>query len=225
MVYETTPRVVTASLGEQIADAIRHEILLGKLHPGETLSQETVCGRYGTSRMPVRDALRQLVLEGVLVPSSNGQVEVVRFTRHDIGDMFDVCGLVCGRLTLRATERQTEADMVRLRDLHVQMTDSLDQGRLSELWELNVRFHGAIEAVGRSPKLEMACRVVTIELHRVAMYQTFERSQRSNEEHEQILEAMAAGDGQGAAELVSTHVTEARDDVIRHLENIGVLVG
>lgn len=217
--------VVSIPLGRQVANAIRHEILMGIVTPGETLQQDQLCERFGTSRMPVRDALRQLRHEGFLVARPNNHVQVVTFQRADIDDMFEATATLHGRLTRRAAERATTEDLLELRRLHTAMEDCLAAGQLAELWDRNRAFHRRIDELGSSPKLIAALRAVTIDVHRDALYLTVRQALHSNAEHARILDAMEARDGGAAEDLVAVHVMEARDDVVRHLTEVGVLRG
>ena len=64
----TSDRLDHSTLGKQVADAVRRDILFGKLKPGTKIAQQQVCDRFGVSRMPARDALRQLMHEGLIIP-------------------------------------------------------------------------------------------------------------------------------------------------------------
>jgi DNA-binding GntR family transcriptional regulator len=215
--------VAAPPLGRQIADGIRHEILTGNLRPGQTLSQETLCARFGTSRMPVRDALRQLHYEGFLVWLPNNQTQVARFSRDDIYEIFEVHAMLHGRLARRATDRASEEDLDRLFTHHLMMVEAVTGLRLSELWSRNWQFHQEIVELGNSPKFVAALRAVTIEIHRTSLYNTEEQARRSNDEHAAILDAMRSRDGPSVEELMAEHVIEARDSVIGHLTRVGVL--
>lgn len=221
----TTSRhtIVNTSLGDQVASALRHEILSGALAPDEVLHQDALCSHFGTSRMPVRDALRQLSYEGFLVWSPNNQVRVATFTRPDVEDMFEVTAMLHGRLTRRATERCGEQDLAELLDLHEEMERCVSEGRVGELWERNRFFHRRIDVLAESPRLVAALRGVTIDLHRDALYLSEEQARQSNTEHHEILAAMTARIGTAAERLVAAHVSAARDAVISHLAESGVL--
>src|SRR5882672_1316046 len=65
-------RLRRQSLGNQIAEQLRQDILVGRLAPGTHVGQQNLCDVYGTSRMPVRDAVRQRVSEGLVTYTSGG---------------------------------------------------------------------------------------------------------------------------------------------------------
>src|SRR5438128_4353594 len=90
------------SLASQIVQRVRADILFGRLRPGERVSQQQLAELYGTSRVPVRDALRQLTHEGFLVSAPGGQAVVSRLTATDITDTFAVMATALARATWRA---------------------------------------------------------------------------------------------------------------------------
>jgi DNA-binding GntR family transcriptional regulator len=219
----TQHRIVTDSLGRQVADALRHEILAGRLQPDEVLQQDALCSMFGTSRMPIRDALRQLCHEGFLVWLPKNQAKVAAFTRPDVEDMFEVQSLLSGRLARRATKRATDEELDELERLHEEMLVLTQQHELGALWDLNRTFHRRIDSIGASPKLEASLRTVTIDLHRDALYVTERQSRRSNVQHAELMAAMRERNAFEAEAIMAEHVLGARDEVIRHLSEVGVL--
>ena len=75
-------KLARARFGSQIAEALRNDILFGRVESGKRLSQVELCERFGTSRMPVRDALRQLTYEGFLIDDGKGHAVVAPVTRR-----------------------------------------------------------------------------------------------------------------------------------------------
>jgi DNA-binding transcriptional MocR family regulator len=93
--------------GAKIVRQLRLEILFGHLQPGQILSQEDLCLRFETSRMPVRDALLQLAHEGFLERLSGHRLRVVKLERIDFLDMIWIEATVHALAVKRATERHS----------------------------------------------------------------------------------------------------------------------
>ena len=108
------PALNRKSLGDQIAQRLRDDILLGRIPPGTAINQQQLSEAYETSRIPVRDALRQLVHEGFLVSTPGGQPIVTKLTPDDIFDTFSVLALIHGRLARRATLTATAEELAGL---------------------------------------------------------------------------------------------------------------
>lgn len=77
-----------ATLVERVARELRAEIIAGELKPGQRIPQVSVAGRYGTSRLPVREALRQLQSEGLVTLVPNGSARVFRFQAAELGEVY-----------------------------------------------------------------------------------------------------------------------------------------
>ncbi len=199
--------LVRASLGYQIATVLRNEILFGRLAAGELLSQDAVCTRFETSRMPVRDAFRQLVHEGFLVRTSAKQVRVASFNEEDIADMFYVEATLHSLLTKRAVERATDGELGSLTEIHSQMLESSAAGDLKALSSLNRRWHQRINHLADSPKLLAGLRAVSLNVLDAFFFEHPELVEKSNIEHGQIVAAMKRRDGASAAQAMFEHVT------------------
>src|ERR687885_171179 len=80
--YRTTP--------DLIADALREEIRRGRAEPGQALRQEEIATRFGVSRLPVRDALRRLETEGLVVVYPNRGAFVAEFSPDEVREIYDL---------------------------------------------------------------------------------------------------------------------------------------
>jgi DNA-binding GntR family transcriptional regulator len=85
---ESQDGATDATLVERVARELRAEIIAGQLKPGQRIPQVTVAGRYGTSRLPVREALRQLQSEGLVKLVPNGSARVVRFEAAELDEVY-----------------------------------------------------------------------------------------------------------------------------------------
>jgi len=120
------------SLSSQIAQRVRADILAGRLSPGQRVSQHKLAQTYGTSRIPVRDALRELEQEGFLVKGGAGGTSVVsRVTADDITDVFSILATALACATRRATRAATPEGIASLRAIHGRMLDAAAKGNAS----------------------------------------------------------------------------------------------
>lgn len=217
-----TGKLTRQNLGSQIADSLRANILFGRIAPGTRLAQQQLCELFGTSRMPVRDALRQLVYEGfVRSDDSNGAV-VTRFRRSDLEDVYELEGILHGRATRRATERATPEEIRALRELDRKMSIAEHAGEPSLMGELNWRFHRSINVMARSPKLLATIRTLSLNVVRDYLVEIPAWMSRANSEHESVLKAMESGDAATAEALMIDHVREAGFHLIDYLAASGL---
>lgn len=210
------------SLGEQIADVIRRDIIYGRLPAGQRVSQQQLCERYGTSRMPVRDALRHLTLEGFFKDDGSGHSVVAPFSRSDIEDIYLIEGMLHGLAIRRIVERGNPSELAELQDLHKKMVAAEEAGRPDEMADLNWRFHRRINQLARSPKLIAVLRTHSLSIPRDYLLEFPQWIPRANEEHGELLQVMRRGDADLAQEMMKEHVVTSGEGLINYLDFRGV---
>ena len=218
----TSPPLQRDPLGNQIADTLRREILLGVLPPGTQVSQQQLCERFGTSRMPVRDALRELVHEGLMTLDSARHIVVAPLSKQDLLDAFTIEGVLTGMAAERASQRASAADLDSLERLHQAMLEASEQNRQTAMVELNWSFHRKINHMSGSRKLIVALRKVSVDLPRDFLEQVPEWNVTSNADHARILAAMRAEKHKTAGKYMAEHVTESGRGLVEHLSDHGV---
>jgi DNA-binding GntR family transcriptional regulator len=215
-----------ATLSAQIADVVRADIVFGRIPAGTKLGQRELCERFSTSRMPARDALRQLAHEGLVVPDGAGHQMVESLSRRDIEDAYVIEGALQGLAARRVAEHSSPEVLAELRRRHEEMQDAEDDpGRLGEL---NWDFHRRITELADSPKLATALRATAMRMPTNAIYleQFPEWCSHVNAEHEEILQAIAGGDGDRAEQLMRSHVADAGYHLAKYLsEHHGAAAG
>jgi DNA-binding GntR family transcriptional regulator len=217
---ELAPRnehVQRTSLSTQIADALRADIVFGRLEPGERLGQQQLCERFGTSRMPVRDALRELTYEGLLSSDQGGHAVVATMSRAYIEDSYVIDGILQGLAARRVANSADEQELTELRRINDAIAAVPDDA--DALGELNREFHSRLVSFSGSRKLEVALRATSMSMPTNASFLTQfpEWRERVAPEHQAIIDAIAAGDGDGADELMREHVASAGRHLTRYL--------
>lgn len=218
----SSPLEQSNPLGNQIADTLRREILLGILPPGTRISQQKLSERFGISRMPVRDGLRALVHEGLMTLDHSRHIVVAPLSKDDLLDAFMIEGVLTGMATERASQRATPADVESLDQLHQAMLDAAKEKQQAKMVQLNWSFHRKINHLSGSRKLILALRKVSLELPKDFLEQIPEWNIRSNADHARILAAMRAGDHKGAGDAMNWHVSESGRGLVEHLAAHGV---
>lgn len=212
---------------QAIIDALRDQVLDGKLAPGTRLHEEALAQSLGVSRTPIRDALRILANEELLIYSPNRGYVVRRFWDQDVLDAYDVRGTLEGMACRVVAERDlTEAARGRLQDI-LRQSDAVVNGpawgsdEQAEWRRLNTAFHFTlIELSGNQLLLTTSRqmrRIPRIYDRRLepedAFFQTIytrERRQRSHSEHLEIFDAIARRQGTRAESLMREHVYRNR---------------
>jgi DNA-binding GntR family transcriptional regulator len=207
-------------LAPRIAHAIKQLIYDGEFAPGERLNEVALALRMGTSRGPIREALRALAGWGLVTPVPNRGVFVRSLSVREMLEVYDLRALVFGFAAERAAERATPAgceDLGRLLDA-MDAATAADDG--TRYYELNLDFHARILALSGN---ERACRayddyVKELHLFRRRYFNAAGNMRRSNEQHRQLHGAIASHAGAAARACAERHVTEGRERLLATLE-------
>ncbi|MFL6203794.1 MAG: GntR family transcriptional regulator [Acidimicrobiales bacterium] len=202
--------------------ALRTAIVEGRYAPSQRLVEQRIAEELGLSRTPVREALRMLEAEGLVVSEHNRGAVVRPLSPTEVQDLYGLrIRLECYAVEL-ASERATETDLGALAaaaDAFGSVAgtvevDSVD--RVRRLHEANRAFHDGILAAARHRRLStMLARTVDIPLVFQAFRSFGEREiERSDTFHHLIAEAMCRRDGARAAGLMAEHIAQGRDAVL-----------
>jgi DNA-binding GntR family transcriptional regulator len=185
------------------ATELRDRILTGRLRGGERLDLDQISAEFGISRTPVREALLELSYEGLVEVTPRSGITVLGITPQDALDNFAVLAALAGKAAEWATARTTPEQLAELRRL----AEGIEQAE--DFVAANWDFHRRLNAAAGSPRLltflRQAVRVVP-----TSYFDLFpEQEERSRDEHAELLEAMARGDGEAARRLAEAHVLAA----------------
>ena len=206
------------SLRGRVFHRIREDILSGKYKENDELKEMTIGEELGVSRTPVREAFRQLELEGLIQIIPNKGAYVTGITKKDVKDIYMIRSLLEGLCAAWATENISNELMeeleenVYLADFHVQ------KEHFEQVAQLDNRFHEIMYIASGSKQLEHRLRdfhqyVARIRKRTLA---TKERSIASNNEHRMIMEAMKEKNAQKAQELANMHMINAYENMIKN---------
>jgi DNA-binding GntR family transcriptional regulator len=198
---------------ELIVRELRDEILDGRLRPGERIHQQAVAGRFGTSRQPVREALRQLQNEGLVVVLPNAGARVARLDPDELVEVY----LLRERLEPLAIERSApHLPAERLAELRAEvewMERNPPEGREAEWLAHDRAFHMASFAGARSPRLLAIVATlwnVAEQYRRAYLSLRYGSIEPTLLEHRLLLDALERGDGEDAARTLEMHIRRTR---------------
>lgn len=205
---------------DYIADVLREAIYEGSLADGAILNQVAVAEHFGVSRVPVREAMRQLQAEGLVSAEAHRRPMVRGLTLERVLEIFDLRAMTEGYLVEKAIPRIDDADLDVLSELIKQMHEPMDHNQ----WlSLNARFHETLYAPsGATTALELASQLRGRAERYLRMWSEGHGVRRTTEatrEHERILEYVANGDAVSARREVEQHVLHTRDEITRMYRN------
>jgi DNA-binding GntR family transcriptional regulator len=209
--------LTTASI--TIRDRVRDDIVAGTLPFGSRLTLDLLAARYSVGHMPVREALRQLEGEGLVVLAPNRCARVravdVEFARN----IFDLRIAIEAMLTRRAAERIDSEHIAQLKSLQASYEAQARKRDFGALLSLNRQFHDVINDAANNPEaakvLERHWRVIAAlwNLHGYGE----KRVAGVISDHRQIIEALAAHDAEVAACLAMAHAAKAKQALIARM--------
>jgi len=188
-----------------VAALIRELVITGELAPGEQLRQRDLAQRFGVSQTPVREAMRRLESEGLLVCDTHRGFTVVEPEAGRVEDNFQIRAALESLGASLAARKIDAASLARLRELNDQMRALPDDD--PKYAELNRDFHFAIYEYARSPLLLSLMRLLWAALHggpRVSRSHAESASQ-----HDEILAALAEGNAAAASSRTYRHIMDA----------------
>jgi DNA-binding GntR family transcriptional regulator len=188
-----------------VAALIRELVITGELGAGEQLRQRDLAQRFGVSQTPVREAMRRLESEGLLVCDTHRGFTVAAPELGPLEENFQIRAALESLGASLAARKIDAAGLARLRDLNDQMRALPDED--PSYAELNREFHFTVYEYARSPLLLSLMRLLWASLHggpRVT--RTHAESAR---QHDEILQALTDGDAVGASARTYQHIMGA----------------
>ena len=209
------------SLSSKVFKHLREDILSGKYHDQDELKEAAIASEYGVSRTPVREALRQLELEGLVSMIPNRGAYVNGIDNKDVRDIFAIRGLLEGLCARWATENITDEQLDGLEEIVMTSEFYLQKGRLDQVYENDNKFHDALYAAADSPILEHVLKsfheYVQQARKQSLTYET--RALTSVEEHAAIVDAIKEKDPEKAAMLAEKHIKKAETNIESSTKN------
>ncbi|MCW6512212.1 GntR family transcriptional regulator [Lichenifustis flavocetrariae] len=206
-------------LSGQIRNALADEIASGRLAAGTALDEQQLADRFGASRTPVREALRQLAASGLVDMRPRRGVVVTRLTPEGVMDMFETTAEVEAMCVRLATFRITPLERSHLLDLHDASLAMVEAQDVDAYDAFNRNFHESIYAAthnGFMAEQVLAIRTRLSAFRRTQLMQS-NRIHSSRAEHAGILAAMAEGDGDLAARRMRAHMLNAASALGRYI--------
>ena len=209
-----------AVLSTRIADELRQAILTGELSPGERIRQEELAEQFGASRIPVREALRILVTDGLVNMVSNSGAWVSSLTQDECSEQYQIRERLEPLLLRYNLPFLTADDLARATDLVDRMKKAPD---LEAFMRLDREFHWITYSRVQTNMLsDLTERLWNTTQPYRRVFMKLVRSEGGIEvthlEHELLLEAIKRGDSEEAESILHGHIRRTRIELDRHPE-------
>ncbi len=205
------------STSDALATRIREEILDGTFAAGDPLPQEEMAARYGVSRSPIREALRQLEAEGWIVYHPNRGAFVAKVSAQDVRELYQVRRILeVGALRL-AFPKIDEAALKRMREIDRAMRRAETP---REAMQHHLDFHAALYGLVGNPRMLVAIRAHHVRVQRLPNPNESITGvvRLSRDDHRALLEALEQRDLKAAERTTLAHIDHLEANMLRALE-------
>ena len=207
-VIGTVRAIKRRSLHEELAEHLEEMIVTGALPPGSKVPERDLCEQFDVSRTPLREALKVLANQGLVVLETNRGARVSRITLEDVEAVFPVMGALEALSGELACTRITDAEIAAIEALHASMLSHYQARDLAAYFADNQAIHEAILAAAGNEVLSSQYRSLAarIRLARYLANMTDERWRQAVDEHERMMACLRARDGTGLAAVQKEHL-------------------
>jgi len=209
-----------ASLSRVVSEQIRGRILDGTLKPGERLVEDRLSAELGVSRVPVREALRGLSVEGLVTLLPRRGATVVEVTPETVAELVEVRALLEGLNAKLAAQRHDPEIVAQLQDTLARGNAAARNGTSEELAHLNAEFHERLGEASRNSVLSEVMRGLRERTSIAFAINGRTRAREDWDEHAGILAAVIAGDAELAALVANRHVQNAAAAFATNRQNL-----
>ena len=207
-------------LRDVVFNTLRQAILKGELKPGERLMEIALAEKLGVSRTPIREAMRKLELEGLVVMIPRRGAQVANITEKDLNDVLEVRIALENVAIEKACTRMSEEDMGRLWLAAKEFERTMAEGNLVRLAEADVEFHEIIYRASDNKRLNQVLNNLREQIYRYRVEYLKEEETRNVlvKEHEELTKAIRQRDVKKAQEISFRHIENQRRAIIQSIE-------
>lgn len=208
------------SLQAKVYDHLKQAILSGEVRPGERLLETKLAQSLGVSRIPVREAIRKLERDGLVVVFPRRGIYASSLDVHDIDDVYAVRAVLEGLAARLAADRRTDENLARLDAILAEMKGQADRGDSVGLFHTGRRFHEVVVEASGNGKLPALMDLMRSQIERIRQLrmQVSSRTHDVYREYAAIVDAIRRGDGARAEAEMRAHVERPRADLLQKME-------
>ena len=208
-------------LRDVVFESLRTAILEGKLKSGQRLMEVQLAEQLGVSRTPIREAIRKLELEGLVIMLPRKGAYVADMSFKDLIDVLEIRASLDGLAASLASGRRRDEDIEGLEKLAREFEESVKSGDIEEVLKKDVEFHEYIFSLANNKKLYQIINSLWEQVHRfrVTYVSDYEASLSLVEEHNKIFEAIKEGNCELAQKYATEHIELAEQFFMENAVN------
>ena len=208
-----------ATLQHRVTTKLRAAIIKGELKNGTRLVQEEWAEKLGVSRMPIREALRQLEFEGLVKIEPRRGAIVTSVSIEDIEEIYQLRAILEGIAAQRSLPLLEKEDIEELEKLVDQMVRlKADDDDVELYMQLNARFHQVLKSGCPWTRIHMMIDMLWKGIPAYTPSVLSNHLEKSHREHTMILECVKNNDGKRLRQVVESHILRTRDDLLAYMQ-------
>lgn len=206
-------------LRDVVFKTLRQGILTGELKPGERLMEIHLAKRLGVSRTPIREAIRMLELEGLVIMVPRKGAQVAQITQKSLKDVLEVRRTLDGLAAELACERMTDTELENLRRACVDFEMATRSRDFTKIAHTDVKLHDCIVYATGNSRLVQIVNNLSEQMYRYRFEYIKDISSHSRliEEHRMLLKAIEARDRVKAVEAAKLHIDNQEKSIMKQL--------
>ena len=207
-------------LREIVYEELRNLILTGKIKPGTRMMEIELAEDMGVSRTPIREAIRKLEKEGLVVIEPRKGAYASEVSVKDMEDILEVRANLEGLAAYLAAERMTDTEKKQLNEIKEKFKEAVVEGNMADMISCDTKFHRMIvDSSGNNHLIHMVEQLQELVLRfRYIYYKDFKRAEDMIPEHQSIYEEIINGNGANARFEAFNHIDKLMD-MIKHDES------
>lgn len=195
-------------LRDVVFNTLRQAILRGELKPGERLMEIKLANKLGVSRTPIREAIRKLELEGLVLMIPRKGAEVAEITEKSLIDVLEVRAALEELAVQLACDRMGKEDIQKLKEAAEHFADIVDSADITRVAAADVAFHDVIYQATDNQRLISLLNNMREQMYRYRVEYLKQREFHSQllSEHQEIIRALELGERDVAAKVTNQHI-------------------
>jgi DNA-binding GntR family transcriptional regulator len=213
-------RIKRQSLPETLAESLRERILNGEFKEGEPLIQESIANEYGVSRMPVREAFKELEASGLITTQIHKGSVVKSIPMEQIEELFELRAMLESELLEHSLPKMTEEHFATTKQLLPQLEAAYINDDISQWGKLNWEFHQSLYAAADRVQTLSIVQGINVQTDRYIRLQLLLTAgkKEAEAEHRELLRLCEKGDVKKAVQFLRKHITDAGHNLITLLK-------
>lgn len=207
-------------LRDVVFNTLRHAILKGELEPGERLMEIALAQKLGVSRTPIREAIRKLELEGLVVMVPRKGAEVADITEKDLRDVLEVRTALEELSIELAMKNMNDDDYKQLTEANKLFAKDSEGDDLIKITEADVAFHELIYMETGNKRLIQMINNLREQMYRYRLEYIKDKSTHARlvDEHNRIIDAMVKNDVAAAKAAIKLHVENQEENILKSIK-------